>query len=432
MEILKHITFTKLIPPNRHPDLLSRRRLLDQLEALLVHKLIMIVAPVGCGKTSLLIDAAHKSAWPFCWCALEPTDQNLDHFITRVIASLTQVFPAVALQQPLKLSSAWPDKRALDQQLTTLVDLVNHTIQDRFVLVLDDYHLVQDNHDIDYFVNQFAWQVGEHCRLCLASDNLLNLSHLPQLAAQAQIGGIDFEALAFQPAELQALMLDAYHLPLSEAAATALVQATEGWVTGLVLLAQTRLQELGSTQAFEPGPYDDLFRRFLDQQPAPLRDFLLRTSFFDEFSADLCDLALERSKSQGKAPAWAELTETVSDHIPFGYTVTFEQSQWLRYHPIFKDFLQHRFVKENPGEKDRMLYRLGMLYTAGEAWEKVCHVLQQLDDPALVGDFIKQSGFTLIQQGRQKILAAWFEIIPPEMIAQDATLRSLKDELVAE
>ncbi len=87
------ISKTKIVLPRRRIDLLSRARLLEILYERIDRKLIIISAAAGYGKTSLLIDLAYHSDWPFCWITLDPLDREPQRLIACLFASLAERFP---------------------------------------------------------------------------------------------------------------------------------------------------------------------------------------------------------------------------------------------------------------------------------------------------------------------------------------------------
>src|SRR5690606_36521897 len=160
----------------------------------------------------------------------------------------------------------------------------------------------------------FVQQSDERCHVLLASRRLLALPDMPLLVARSYVVGLDFEDLVFEPQEVQELMLQNYGQTLQDNEVAELVKATEGWITGLVLSAQSQMlndtERMRRLRAAGVDHYDYLAQQVLTQQPADLRTFLLRTSAFDEFDAALCQAVLgEEWLPAGES--WSNLIEHV-------------------------------------------------------------------------------------------------------------------------
>jgi LuxR family maltose regulon positive regulatory protein len=414
--------------PRRPAGLLTRQRLLDMLYDLLDHRLVVVAAPAGYGKTSLLIDLAQQVELPVCWYALDALDRDPQRFVAHFIASVAQRFPSFGRRSTGALQSTAAAGLELDRLVTAIVNEAHEHIREHFVLVLDDYHLVGENKSINSFVSRFVQEVDENCHLILSSRTLLSLPDLPLMVARSQVGGLSFEELVFHPDEIQALVLQNYHLTMPEAVAEELARETEGWVTGLLLSAHTMWEGMADrvrlARISRVGLYEYLAQQVLEQQPAPVRDFLLRTSLLEEFDAELCAAVL------GPDGQWPSLIDTVLRNNLFVLPVD-DGGTWLRYHHLFRDFLQVRLGQERPDERDRILRRLAMVYAGREEWEKAHDVHQRLGDATATADLIEQAGSSLVKSGRWAILAEWIDALPAETLASRANLLSLRGYMAA-
>jgi ATP/maltotriose-dependent transcriptional regulator MalT len=75
------ITLPSITRPRRRAEILTRHRLLDLLYDLLERKLILVIAPAGYGKTSLLVDFAHQREISACWYTIDQHDHDLRRFL---------------------------------------------------------------------------------------------------------------------------------------------------------------------------------------------------------------------------------------------------------------------------------------------------------------------------------------------------------------
>ena len=97
---------TKVTLPRRRNEILSRERLNALFDELLDYRLIIVTAPAGYGKTSLLVDIAHQHELPFCWYTLDLLDQDAHRFLSHLIAAIQQTFPDFGIQSQSALQAA--------------------------------------------------------------------------------------------------------------------------------------------------------------------------------------------------------------------------------------------------------------------------------------------------------------------------------------
>jgi LuxR family maltose regulon positive regulatory protein len=103
-----------------------------------------------------------------------------------------------------------------------------------------------------------------------------------------------------------------------------------------------------------------------------------------------------------------------------------DEGTWLRYHHLFRDFLQARLAQELPDEEQRIRRRLAAVYAEREEWEKAYNLYRRLDDLAAIADLIEQAGPSLVKGGRLTTLAEWLDILPAEVLNSRPDLLSLR------
>ncbi len=423
----KKPTLTKVILPQRRKELYSRQRLINLLYDLLDEKLILVIAPAGYGKTSLLIDFAYQVDFPVCWFAVDEVDQTAEQFFTDFIAALAHKFPAFGEISRAALRAINPFNPDINQLVSVIVNDAYEHIQEHFLIILDDFHTVSNNREIQTFINRFINEAAENCHLVLSSRTLLSLPDLPLLVARSQVGGIGFEELAFKADEIQAFVLQYYHVTLSDAASQDLERDTEGWITGLMLSAQVMgpgmTNQMRAARVTGVELYTYLAQEILDQQSAKIRDFLMRTAFLHEFDAALCGLIW------GASEDWRGLIHQLIQNNLFVLPVG-EDGRWLRYHQMFGEFLRAQFEKEKPDQLEGLLRRIAQVYTEREEWTLAYPLYQKIGDNTATAGLIEKAGTFLIRNAQYAILAKWLDALPVETLEEHPSLISHKGSVL--
>src|SRR5207248_75374 len=267
-----------------------RSRLIERLNEGLHRKLTLIAAPAGVGKTTLV------SAWvagcdrQVAWLSLDKGDSDPTLFLTYLVAALQTIAPNIGEGVLGVLQSPQPPPTA--SILTALLNEIT-TIPDNFILVLDDYHVI-DAKPIDQALTYLVEHLPSQMHLVIATREDPPLP-LARLRAQGHLIELRATDLRFTPSEAAAFLTQVMGLPLSAQDIAALERRTEGWIAGLQLAAislQGQQDATGFIKSFTGSHHfvlDYLVEEVLGQQSERVQTFLLRTSILDRMSGPLCD-----------------------------------------------------------------------------------------------------------------------------------------------
>jgi len=432
MQLAEFIPVSKIkicVPPRRR-ELISRTRLIESIYEQLEKQLLLIVAPAGYGKTSLLVDLAHDSELPVCWLSLDALDQEPQRFLAYLIAAIAEKFPDFGRDSINALKSMTSFEQDGERVLVTLTNDIAVHIDEHFILVLDDYHLVGDALIVRQLINRFLQLAGENVHLILAARHLPDFPDMPLLTVRNQIGGLSFEDLVFHPEEIQQLFSQNKDISLSSQDATAIVEETEGWIAAINLTggkpgSVPQMHPLRSTREL----FDFFSREVLARQRDQVRRFLLMTSLFDAFDIALCEEVLD-PLVEGEKVKWSSLFSEVQAGSLFSVPLD-DEGRWMRYHHLFGHFLKSQLQFEQPALAWHIQQNLARTYENKQAWEEALYVYSSIEDQANIARLLVKVGPIFIQLGRILTLASWLDHLPKDLLDSQPALLSLQGVIQA-
>ena len=344
------ILATKLYVPPPRAKIVLRPRLIEQLNNGLHRRLTLISASAGFGKTTLVSEWIAGCERPVAWLSLDEGDNDLTRFLTYFIAALQKlvrsevegIAPNIGTGVLGVLQS--PQPPSAESILTTLINEIT-TIPDNFILVLDDYHII-DSKPVD---NALAFLLEHlppqmHLVITTREDPPLPLARLRARGHLTELRAAD---LRFTPAEAAEFLNQAMVLQLSAEDIAALEARTEGWIAGLQLAALS-MQGHASRDAASfiksfTGSHhfvlDYLIEEVLQRQSESVQTFLLVTSILDRMCGPLCDAVLQSPFAFGQE------TLEYLEHANLFIVPLDNERRWYRYHHLFTDLLRQRLGK---------------------------------------------------------------------------------------
>ena len=133
------ILATKLYIPSLRSKVVLRPRLIERLNVALHRNLTLISAPAGFGKTTLVSEWVASCGCPVAWLSLGEGDGDPTRFLAYLIAALQKI--AANLGEGVLSALQSPQPPPIESILTALLNEIASS-PDNFVLVLDDYHVV--------------------------------------------------------------------------------------------------------------------------------------------------------------------------------------------------------------------------------------------------------------------------------------------------
>ncbi|MFL5861217.1 MAG: AAA family ATPase, partial [Solirubrobacteraceae bacterium] len=410
---------TKLHLPSPRRQLVARHRITDRLRLAGGGgpRLVLVAAPAGFGKTTLLaqwLAAAEESQRRVAWLALDSGEADVRVFLTHLVAAIQIAEPEVGVDALALLEAGVPT--ATDAVLVSLINDLD-VLAGPTVVALDDYHVIDGaavHEAVSFILDNLPPQVT--LAMTTRADPPLPLSRLRARGELVEVRAAD---LRFTTDEAEAFLNEVMGLQLEPALVARLETRTEGWAAGLQLAALSARMHAGTADGDVPAfvaafsgshrfVLDYLVEEVLSRQPEAVREFLLDTAVLDQMTGGLCNALTGRSHGQS-------MLETLERENLFVVPLD-DERRWYRYHHLFADALRARLA-------GRHADRVGELHAAASRWlaengllgDAVRHALAS-GDYEHTAELVELTLSDMRRRRQDRTLRAWLGALPDDVV----------------
>ncbi|NJD31438.1 MAG: hypothetical protein FIB04_06085, partial [Gammaproteobacteria bacterium] len=407
----------KTAPPRLGRALFARPRRDQRWSEISDRTAIIVTAPQGFGKTTLL--AQWRRRWLergafVAWVSLDAQDDR-SQFVDVLLFALRaatgrESFATAAIQSRLQ------ESRELEALTTLLAEVA--ALATPTVIVLDDAHRMPQaalRELLSYLLNN----APPNLQFLIGSRRPLELQ-LTDLLAAGRLANVDAGDLRLKLEESVEFLRSRFGSKLGMDDAVRLHELTEGWPLGLQLAAATierasdpnaMVRQLnarrGDIQRF-------FFETLLSQRTDEEAGFLVRISILDTVSADLCAAVTLH-------PDAARLLDQMVRSSPL--VMEGEDREWVRLHAMGRDFLLGQFDKLAVEERRACYERAAAWYADHGQFQEAARHAWAAGNEELAVQHASRCLREIGSEGRVGEARDWMRRLPPSVVARDVRLQ---------
>jgi LuxR family maltose regulon positive regulatory protein len=400
---------TKLYPADASgPAVLERNLLVERLLAAREQRLLLLSAPAGFGKSTILSlyrQRLLQEGAVVAWLSCDESDSEPQRLLQYMGAAISEVLPSFSfsLNGMVPADVSWPVEALIDAFVVDLKRLPGD-----LYLIIDDFHLIRHPH-IGQGVRYLMEKMPSSLHLIISSR------YKPQfLAVEHQVVCLQAEDLRLSADETAQYFNQIKQLELAPADLKLIQQRTEGWIAALHLTALAlarhpdRRAFIAGLSGTERNIADYLAEDVLSNLPDELQLFLDQTSVLDEFCADLCEALTGRSDSR------TMLARLHSEQL---FLIGLDdQQQWFRYHHLFAEYLQGRLSAR--GDSSALLHAAARWCEDHDFPERAIKYALRARDYAFAAELLERQGAGLIARNQVYGVLSMVNKVPAEVMRE--------------
>jgi len=406
--------------PKNDSNLVIRKRLFNIIDKKIndQSRFMLISAPAGYGKTTLISQWLKEKNYNKAWLSSSEADSDIGYFFYGIIAALEKINGTdfTGLKEIINMST-WPD---LESLISTFIDDII-TIQDNFMLVIDNYHLI-NNQFIHDFIEKLIMYIPNNMYLIILTreDPPFNLN---RYKLNGQMNEIRIDDLRFKLNETIDLYNKYLGLKIDKSYIKKIHNRSEGWISG-IKLASINVMEKDEAEIHRfindfSGSHSYIIDYLLEEVLAGLdnntKEFLYKTSIVENLCPGLCNYLTERNDSD-------KFLKELEKINLFIFPIDLNR-QWYRYHRLFRDSLISSLP---PSLKNKLHLKAAEWYNEAGFFRNAINEAIKAEDYKLVVEYIINSIPEYLEQGKINVLLKFLELVPEKYIINNGLLLILK------
>ncbi|HSE18833.1 MAG TPA: tetratricopeptide repeat protein, partial [Pyrinomonadaceae bacterium] len=417
--------WTKLLPPRAVTELLQRPRLTKKLQANLGSPITMVAADAGCGKTTLIADFIRNQTRPTVWYQLDHTDADPVVFLGYIAQGIKNLYPAFGEAIFPYLSEASEEVLRFPERSTDLlINEILQSVEQPFILVLDDYHHIGRDTIVHKLVDRLLQYSSDLVHLIITTRDLPPLATMRRQTQSAALV-ITRDDLLFTDDEVKELFKQTLNVELKDEEIAEYRGRTQGWITALQLVRQVAEQEMDSAdgpaalnlrdilQQSERAIFDYFAEEVFSRESADTQRLLMELSLLESLQLDLCSSLFPELRCSAALPELAQknvfLTVAGDRHTGEEY----------RFHPLFRDFLLRRLRSEvGQARVAEERNRIADHFLKSRKWEVALSYLLEARNFDRAASVIAETGNEWIAAGAFTSLGLFAEQIPDRSLEE--------------
>src|SRR5687767_13784297 len=409
------IQLAKVQRPALRDETLERPRLLDWLHTKVHGRVVLVLADAGYGKTTLLADFSRRSRMRTLWYRLDDDDRDWVSFLHHLVAAGREHDATFAPETAGLLAGVGSGDPGREVVLDTFIRELPTIASSGAVLILDDFHLVDDAADVRHITRELLTRAPERLTIVFASRRQPSVP-LAKLRAVGEVAELATGELRFDPSETAQLFTETYGRRLEADVLADLAARTEGWIASLQLV-QAALRDrspaeirrfVRSLNGADHEMYDYLAEEVVGDLDEELQRFLMETSILQVVTPDLAQVV------SGRAPADVARLTAAAERLTLLSRLSGGPRTHQRYHPLVREFLEARFRAADGAAAVVELHRRTGAAAATSDWRLAAYHYREAGDTGAVLQVVGDAIPTIMGNGQYALAETFIGSIPAE------------------